>query len=183
MLNTYKDCKASFCSSLSVSHLSKCTFLLFLLFLFYFSYLNAFSFISFSQISPFCFPLFVLFLSAPSLLSCFNLSSTRCRIQSHRSQFSKPQLGTFPPVSSHSTNSMHTHKQKEAHTFSSLQSLFHLQVWIDKFDDFLIVLIYERGEKKRNSGDWVIGSGNKNKQWGCFPRSFFPEWRLLSDHI
>lgn len=142
-----------------------------------------FSFISFSQISPFCLPLFVFFLSAPSLLSCFNLSSTRCRIQSHRSQFSKPQLGTFPPVSSRSTNSMHAHKQKEAHTFSSLQSLFHLQVWIDKFNDFLIVLIYERGEKKRNSGDWVIGSGNKNKQWGCFPRSFFPEWRLLSDHI
>lgn len=152
MLNTYKDCKASFCSSLSVSHLSKRTFLLFLLFLFYFTYLNA------------------LFLKSPpsaSLFLCFSflplLSSLVSTCHPHAAEF-KVTGHSFPSLNLGlflrfplTTNSMHTHKQKEAHTFSSLQSLFHLQVWIDKFDDFLIVLIYERGEKKKKQwglGDW-----------------------------
>lgn len=64
MLNTYKDCKASFCSSLSVSHLSKRTFLLFLLFLlflFYFTYLNAFFFHFFFSNLPLLPPSFCVF--------------------------------------------------------------------------------------------------------------------------
>lgn len=96
---------------------------------FFFSYLN--SMFDFSpQISTFTLLLFVFFLSAPFILSCFILSSISCRIQSARSQFSKPQLGTFPLVSCHSTNSVHAHKQKDTHTFPSFQRLLHLQVWI-----------------------------------------------------
>lgn len=65
MLNTYKDCKASFCSSLSVSHLSKRTFLLFLLFLFYFTYLNAFFFHFFFSNLPLLPPSFCVFPFCP----------------------------------------------------------------------------------------------------------------------
>lgn len=69
----------------------------------------------------------------PFIPSCFIFSSICCRIQSARSQFSKPQVGTFPPPFPLTLYAAQTDRgKKKSYTFFSFQSAFHLHVEINR---------------------------------------------------
>lgn len=96
MLNTYKDCKASFCSSLSVSHLSKRTFLLFFI-IFILLHLSECFFLSFLFLkSPPSASLFLCFSFLPllsSLVSTCHPHAAEFRVTGH--SFPSLNLGLF----------------------------------------------------------------------------------------